>query len=87
MQALTHQSVSKVHKVEARCLICDFDKLVTAVWTKSGTLNQSLRALDAAIKQAGPATAYPWTANISQADAHEFMSWLVDRFEHKAKPQ
>jgi len=77
----------KIHRAEARCLICDFARLVTAVWAKSGTLNQSLRAVDLAIRQAGPATAYPWTANMSQADAHEFMSWLVDRFEHKAQPK
>lgn len=50
---------------------------------KPAVINIRLKELDLAVRQTGPQSVYPWTGNSSQADAHEFLCWMVDTLEQR----
>lgn len=80
---LTMLPAKQKQSPDKRCVACDLKQLSEAVWSRHPAVNVSLKQLDLAVRQSGSHAAYPWTANSSQADAHEFLCWLVDILEQR----
>lgn len=63
------------------CLLCGFCRLAENLWKKHKDPSGWVDHVDKAIKASGKGSiVYPWTRNFQQADAHEFVLFLVDTF-------
>ncbi len=86
-----HPPRAKGTKAE-KCIACALQKLVDRYWTPATTaslLNGALTTLHNTVTAIGPGATPPWIDinKDQQADAHEFMVWLVQVLESKgSKP-
>lgn len=86
------RSGGKKHSLQIKsstsaCLACALRSLSYEYWhnNSKGTLRQALRDFDRAVSAIGPNSTPRWSAtgSLTQADAHEFLYWMLQVLENK----
>ena len=81
------QSLAGGRSSSSACLACALRSLSYEYWHDSskGALRQELRAFDHAVSVLGPRSTPRWSAagSLTQADAHEFLYWMLQVLENE----